>query len=44
LAINEMLNKKYGIKHTTIQVEHAMIHDHGSYGKKFLHKKKKEES
>jgi cobalt-zinc-cadmium efflux system protein len=39
LAINEMLNEKHGIKHATIQVEHAMFHDHGSYGKAFLNKR-----
>ncbi|ANB62275.1 cation diffusion facilitator family transporter [Anoxybacteroides amylolyticum] len=38
LAINEMLEKKYGIKHATIQVEHASFHNHGEYGKQFLHK------
>lgn len=36
LAINEMLKEKFGIEHSTIQVEHAYIHDHGEYGKKFL--------
>ncbi|RAK21063.1 cobalt-zinc-cadmium efflux system protein [Anoxybacillus vitaminiphilus] len=36
LAINEMLEKKYGIKHTTIQIEHASLHNHGEYGKQFL--------
>lgn len=36
LAINEMLETKYGIKHVTIQIEHASFHNHGEYGKKFL--------
>lgn len=34
--INEMLNNKYGIGHSTIQIEHPAVHDHGAYGKKFL--------
>ncbi|QMV39901.1 cation diffusion facilitator family transporter [Cohnella cholangitidis] len=36
LAVNEMLKSKYGIGHSTIQIEHAAIHDHGEYGKRFL--------
>lgn len=36
LAINEILKEKYGILHTTIQVEHATIHPHGEYGRQFL--------
>lgn len=36
LAVNEMLQKKYGISHSTIQTEHARIHPHGEYGKQFL--------
>jgi cobalt-zinc-cadmium efflux system protein len=39
LAINETLKKKYGIHHSTIQVEHAHIHDHGEYGQQFLLRK-----
>ncbi|MFC0298281.1 cation diffusion facilitator family transporter [Geobacillus jurassicus] len=39
LAVNEMLKEKYGIEHATIQVEHAMLHDHGSYGQAFLKKR-----
>ncbi|MGZ0086831.1 cation diffusion facilitator family transporter [Caldibacillus thermoamylovorans] len=39
LAVNELLKKKYGIEHATIQVEHAMLHDHGRYGREFLEKK-----
>ncbi|GAB7386278.1 cation diffusion facilitator family transporter [Bacillaceae bacterium] len=35
-AMNEMLNKKYGIVHSTIQIEHPSIHDHGEYGRRFL--------
>lgn len=33
--INQILNEKYGIKHSTIQTEHPAIHDHGEYGEKF---------
>lgn len=36
LAANEMLKDKYGIKHSTLQMEHATIHPHGEYGKQFL--------
>ncbi|KIL41218.1 cation transporter [Gordoniibacillus kamchatkensis] len=36
LAINETLKEKYGITHSTIQMEHAGIHPHGAYGKQFL--------
>jgi cobalt-zinc-cadmium efflux system protein len=36
LAINETLKEKYGITHSTIQMEHAGIHPHGEYGKEFL--------
>lgn len=36
LAINETLESKYGITHSTIQMEHATIHPHGEYGKQFL--------
>ncbi|WP_027410490.1 cation diffusion facilitator family transporter [Anoxybacteroides tepidamans] len=39
LAINEMLENKYGIKHITIQIEHASFHNHGDYGRKFLEQK-----
>ncbi|WP_240377110.1 cation diffusion facilitator family transporter [Bacillus piscicola] len=35
-AINQMLKEKYGIHHSTIQMEHPAIHDHGEYGKQFL--------
>jgi len=40
LAINETLKEKYGIVHSTIQMEHAHIHPHGEYGKQFLREKK----
>lgn len=43
LAINETLQKEYGIKHSTIQMEHATIHPHGEYGKQFLRHKEEEE-
>lgn len=36
LAINEILKNKYGIAHSTIQVEHPILHDHGEYGKAFM--------
>ncbi|MEF3307036.1 cation diffusion facilitator family transporter [Paenibacillus sp. GYB003] len=43
LAINETLENKYGITHSTIQMEHATIHPHGEYGKQFLRHKEEEE-
>ncbi|RKN85156.1 cation diffusion facilitator family transporter [Paenibacillus ginsengarvi] len=43
LAINETLQSKYGITHSTIQIEHAAIHPHGEYGKQFLRHKEEEE-
>ncbi|REK65621.1 MAG: cation transporter [Brevibacillus sp.] len=36
LAINHILKTKYGITHTTIQIEHPAMHDHGEYGKQFM--------
>lgn len=36
LAANEILKEKYGITHSTIQMEHATIHPHGEYGRQFL--------
>lgn len=36
LAINETLKEKYGIVHTTVQIEDAGINPHGEYGKEFL--------
>ncbi|TDF98921.1 cation diffusion facilitator family transporter [Paenibacillus piri] len=44
LAINETLKEKYGIEHSTIQMEHANIHPHGDYGKEFLRHKEEEKS
>ncbi|MFD2610846.1 cation diffusion facilitator family transporter [Paenibacillus gansuensis] len=44
LAINETLKNKYGIDHSTIQMEHAGIHPHGEYGKEFLKQKEIEAS
>lgn len=38
--VNQLLKEKYGLFHTTIQIEHPGIHDHGKYGKKFLEKYK----
>jgi cobalt-zinc-cadmium efflux system protein len=43
LAINETLKSKYGIEHSTIQMEEANIHPHGKYGKEFLKHKEEEE-
>jgi cobalt-zinc-cadmium efflux system protein len=43
LAINETLKIKYGIEHSTIQMEEANIHPHGEYGKEFLKHKEEEE-
>lgn len=43
LAINETLQSKYGITHSTIQMEHATIHPHGEYGKQFLRHKEEED-
>lgn len=31
LAVNQMLEQKYGIRHTTIQIEDPAIHDHTDY-------------
>ncbi|KKC48225.1 MULTISPECIES: cation diffusion facilitator family transporter [Paenibacillus] len=36
LNINETLKEKYGISHSTIQIEHAGINPHGEYGREFL--------
>lgn len=36
LAANQVLQQKYNIYHSTVQVEHAAIHEHGEYGRKFL--------
>ncbi|MGU3471776.1 cation diffusion facilitator family transporter [Paenibacillus sp. D51F] len=36
LNINETLKQKYGISHSTIQLEHAGINPHGEYGREFL--------
>ncbi|MBD2846662.1 cation transporter [Paenibacillus sp. IB182496] len=33
--INQMLRERYGIGHSTIQMEHPSIHDHGAYGRQF---------
>lgn len=35
-AINNVLKNKYGIEHSTIQIEHPDYNDHGEYGRKFL--------
>ncbi|WP_257351366.1 cation diffusion facilitator family transporter [Pseudalkalibacillus decolorationis] len=35
-AIDQLLKDKYSIEHSTIQVEHPAIHDHGEYGEQFL--------
>jgi len=36
LAVGEMLTKKHGIAHSTIQIEHPLLHDHGEFGKQHL--------
>lgn len=36
LAANQVLQQKYKIFHSTVQVEHAAIHEHGEYGRRFL--------
>ncbi len=36
LAINETLKNKYGILHSTVQIENAEILPHGDFGKQFL--------
>lgn len=35
LAMSELLKSKYGIHHSTIQLENAALHDHGDYGRMF---------
>ncbi|MDF2720532.1 MAG: cation diffusion facilitator family transporter [Paenibacillus sp.] len=42
LAINETLQSKYGIEHSTIQIENAAIHPHGEYGQQFLRQQQEE--
>jgi cobalt-zinc-cadmium efflux system protein len=34
--INSVLSDQHGLTHSTIQVEHPEIHDHGEYGQRFL--------
>ncbi|CAM4459488.1 cation diffusion facilitator family transporter [Paenibacillus tarimensis] len=36
LAICELLKDQYGIAHSTIQIEHPLLHDHGTFGKEQL--------
>jgi len=36
LAARQMLSDKYGIEHSTIQIEHPLLHDHGEFGKAHL--------
>lgn len=36
LAITELLQSKYNLAHTTIQIEHPLLHDHGEFGKQHL--------
>ena len=35
-AINKMLTEKYGLEHSTIQIEHPAINEHGQYGRDFF--------
>ncbi len=39
LAINDVLKHKFNIEHSTIQMENAIIHPHGEYGKEFMKNK-----
>lgn len=39
LAVTETMKAKFGIAHTTVQIEHAAFHPHGEYGQKFLRQK-----
>lgn len=34
--MNKLLKEKYGLEHTTIQIEHPEFNDHGQYGLNFL--------
>ncbi|WML46036.1 cation diffusion facilitator family transporter [Neobacillus sp. PS3-40] len=38
-TINRLLKDKYGLEHSTIQIEHPAINDHGLYGEGMLLKK-----
>jgi cobalt-zinc-cadmium efflux system protein len=40
LAINEKLKNAHNIEHVTVQVEHALVHPHGAYGRAFLQRPK----
>ncbi|WP_274363858.1 cation diffusion facilitator family transporter [Paenibacillus thermotolerans] len=42
LAITETLDKNYGITHSTIQMENAIVHPHGEYGREFLRSQQEE--
>ncbi|WP_147534628.1 cation diffusion facilitator family transporter [Bacillus marasmi] len=35
-VISKLLKEKHGLTHSTIQIEHPTINDHGSYGNKFM--------
>lgn len=35
-AIDKMLTEKYGLEHSTIQIEHPAINEHGQYGRDFF--------
>lgn len=35
-SITALLKDKYGLEHSTIQIEHPEVNDHGSYGQKFF--------
>ena len=35
-AIDKMLTEKYGLEHSTIQIEHPSINEHGQYGRDFF--------
>ncbi|WP_318505794.1 cation diffusion facilitator family transporter [Bacillus sp. T3] len=35
--INKILKDKHGLDHSTVQIEHPEINEHGPYGKKFIY-------
>ena len=37
-TISQLLNDKYGLEHSTIQIEHPTINEHGPYGQDFIEK------
>lgn len=35
-TITRLLKEKYGLQHSTVQIEHPAINDHGKYGQEFI--------